>query len=52
MGEEKLREKLKEYFKLATFSQQFIEPILSIKTNVNKKFNENDKDKIFKSFLS
>ena len=51
LNEEALQTKLKEYFKISSFSEQFIEPLLSIKTNVNKKFLNEDKKNIFAFIL-
>lgn len=52
LTDEKLIEKLKEYFSISTFSQEFLEVLLSINTNINKKFSDNEKDNIYKSILS
>lgn len=51
LNEETLLKKLKEYFVVSTFSQQFIDPILSLKTNMNRKFSEEDKNSFFNYIL-
>lgn len=46
-----LKKKLKEFFILSSYPTQLIEPILSVKTNINKPFSDEDKKKIIDFIL-